>query len=188
MILPFPSFFFYFTTGPLLLIITSLNILPSAHLFFTFPLEQGRKVKLPVLFSSFFTPHSLFLTLVWQCYHFPLQLIIPAGSHQTPDQKEGVKSCNSSHLETFHSFFSERVMVGDHHVCTCVRDSSRERNWYSGVSSFMLSGCFLESKQQGTTGIGSKKRKQKRWETGKERQKRVRMWKINVNERSKVEK
>ncbi|CAB1435887.1 unnamed protein product [Pleuronectes platessa] len=35
---------------------------------------------------------------------------IPAGSLQTPDQKEGVKSCNSSHLETFHSAFFEKVM------------------------------------------------------------------------------
>lgn len=79
--------FCYFTAGTLLLIINSLNIPPTAHLFFTFTPEQGMKQELPALFSSFFTPHSPFLSSVWRCYHLLLRLIIPAGSFQNPDQR-----------------------------------------------------------------------------------------------------
>lgn len=54
------------------------------------------------LISSFPTSRSLLPSSPWQSYHPLLRLVPPAGSLQTPDQRERVGLCG---------FFSERVCV-----------------------------------------------------------------------------
>lgn len=66
-------------------------------------------------------------------------------------------------------------------VLVCERQWQRIRDRYSGVSSFRLSACLLESQQQGKRRIGGKKRDPKRGEKGTESKlKRIR--KMGVNE------
>ena len=128
---PFPPF----TAGSLLLIITALNIPPTVHLFLPPPPpDQGMKRALPALFSSFFTPQALFLVLRGgDATTYSLRLIIPTGSLQHPDQKEGGEflwlssSCDVSGN-------SERLTVGD--LCLCahgVWETEEERQLQWGV-------------------------------------------------------
>lgn len=132
----FPPFS-YFTAGPLLLLITSLNIPPTAHLFHTFPPEKGTKRELPAFFSSFFTPYALFLSFVWQFYHLLLRLIIPAGSLQWNFLTPLILWCSEV------SFLRESDRRRSWWVCACcVRDKERE----TVTVGCRLSGCFLESK------------------------------------------
>ena len=133
-ILPFLSFP-PVTAGPLALIITALNIPPTVHLFLTFPprIKEWNGRFLPS-FSSFFTPHALFLVLRGgDATTYSLRLIIPTGSLQHPDQKEGGEflwlssSCDVSGN-------SERLTVGD--LCLSAhgaRETEEERQLQWGV-------------------------------------------------------
>ncbi len=165
-ILPFPSFYLLHRRAS-----TAHHYLstshPLPHLFFTFPPEQGMKRELPALFSSFFTPDSLFLSS-----RVAVLPPTPPTHHPCRLPSDCLIRRREWNLVTFlisrrWDFFSERVTVGGLSVCACVRESGRERDRYSGVSSFRLS--ILESKQQGKRRIGSEKGKQKRGEPGRER-------------------
>lgn len=142
----FPPFS-YFTAGPLLLIITSASIPPTAHHFFTFPLEQGMKRELPALFSSFTTPHSLFLHVAMlpptPPTRRPCRLPSDSWSEGGSEIYQLLSSCDVPGLLFWEGDSMEILAC----VCAwCVKDIDR----YSGVSSFRLSGYFLESKQQET--------------------------------------
>lgn len=161
-ILPFLSFP-PFAAGPLPLIITALNIPPTVHLFLTFsPPDQGMKRALPALFSSFFTPHALFLVLRGgDATTYSLRLIIPTGSLQHPDQKEGGEflwlssSCDVSGN-------SERLTVGDLCLSAHGAREMEEETVTVGRHLSGFSGCFLESEQRGNTRKGNEKEEQKR--------------------------
>ena len=128
---PFPPF----TAGSLLLIITALNIPPTVHLFLTPPprIKEWNGRFLPS-FHHFLTPQALFLVLRGgDATTYSLRLIIPTGSLQHPDQKEGGEflwlssSCDVSGN-------SERLTVGD--LCLCahgVWETEEERQLQWGV-------------------------------------------------------
>lgn len=90
------------------------NIPPTAHHFCTFPNEkEGWNESILPSFHHFTLLRLSFWSTAWQYYHLLLRHIIPAGSLQTPDQKEGLKFLNSSHLVLLCGSFPKRATVWD---------------------------------------------------------------------------
>lgn len=114
-ILPFPSFCFLASLQELSCSSLSLHIQPTAHVFVTFLPEQGMKQELVhfLLLIFSFCPQCGDATTYSSNPSVPCSL-------QTPDQRVGVKSCNSSDHETFYRVFTEKVKAGDLVSCTFV--------------------------------------------------------------------
>lgn len=138
-----------FTAGLLLPFVSSLqhraHCCPSLRYFSRW--KGGWNESILPSFHHFTLPGVPLWSAVWQSYHLPLQHIIPAGSFQTCDQKEGVKILNSSHLANALRR-PKRALAwdgGGGKKAWCVWQG-KKRHYYSGLSALMV--YFLENMQQ----------------------------------------
>lgn len=133
--------------------LAAFNVAPTAaHHSGTFPNEKwGWNESILPSFHHFSLLGVSLWSAVWQSYHLPVQHIIPAGSLQTCDQKEGLKILNSSHLANALRC-PKRATAWDgggkkmHGVW-----QRKKRHYYSGLSPLMV--CFLENMQLNKNGV-----------------------------------